>query len=257
MNCFFLCVCVQIYTDSVLIINDDVPPDDDYVPSDDDEDADVIDICSLLTISGKSFIVHSGNIHYFPIIQSMTDMSTDNDAECESVEIPFYLQTVLNYVQFCSNANLFNFDAIAWTQIIKMYEFALFTENDEFIRYFVIKIIPRVLNESNVFRVRRMLSFSNCPSYLQCSYNEDDWDYDPFHNHSYEHDCILSTIPMDLFIGMYSILTARKQCLLFEAMKKNCAARNAIVAFDNEFPQRVYQHYFNLSDQNDRFKIFY
>lgn len=220
-----------------------------------------IKICKIagVTAAMEPVDINTENINYFPIIQEMIEISGEID-ENHIISIPFQSEIIYYYKCWCGNNNI-SLDHIPWRNIVKMFRLATFLNSEKFIRYFTFKMIPRVLNEVNVFKVRYLLSYSHSISYLECAYDDNDWDYNPFVNHSYEHDCILSNIPIEIMKSMFLILSIRKQLLLIEAITGNTSS--------SENPKigralwELYHYYgtsrsleviheFDLSDRNDR-----
>lgn len=240
--------------DSILLIDEDVPPEvESLLP---------IKICTLSTTTGEIMDVTTENISYFPIIKQMSAMSNefhkpdDNADKLQCVKIPFAFDVLCHYQLWCIE-NYTNLENVPWTIIIKMFEFAIFVENYDFIKFFTMKIIPRVLNEPNAFVVRYLLSYSNCRSYLQCSYDEDDWDFNPFHNHSFENDCLLASIPINILEMMFVTLTIKKQRLLMESTRINCSVGKDLCKLFNSHPKRVSEINpdFDLSDCDEHLNI--
>lgn len=215
----------------------------------------------LFGITGDPIGITAEDVKFFPIIQHVIDMFNNfgETPEDDIIRIPFSYETISYYYRWCRD-NSTSLEFILWRDVIKILEIAVFVENEHFMRYFTFKIIPRILNEENIFVIRYLLSFSGSSYYLECSYNEDDWDYEPFWKHSFEEDCVLDEIPIEILKPMFLTLSPRKRTLLLESITKHLSSDEECVVGHilwylqgcgtTTQTEEIFE--FDLSDQNDR-----
>lgn len=219
------------YSDSILVVGDAVKFDDV--------------ICILGSTCGDGLDITRENAHFYPIIRQLhTNTDRDGDYSSKNIQVPFVYSVISEYQRCCVD-NYNNICNIPWRLLVKMFQFAVYVHNDDFLEAFAMRVLHRLLNERSVPVLRYLLSFSGCESYLSCRYSDLDWEYDPFENHCFQTDCLVAHIPTRFLKAMFIRLPCTKRRLLMGVMPdktfaprrllKNIKLEAALCPLDGEF----------------------